>query len=66
MGDDRQPLSVDVREIRDLGSSVGVSFDIDALRELGYVDDDGEIEENVPVRQRIDQDGRIELQPLSE
>jgi Holliday junction resolvase RusA-like endonuclease len=61
---DSQPdkiLSVDCRSIRDLGNSVGQTFDLDALRELGVVDDDGNVIDGVDARQVIYEDGRIEV-----
>lgn len=54
-------LSVDSRPLRDMGNSVGVTFDKKALRELGVVDEDGNAVDDVDARQVINQDGRIEL-----
>lgn len=61
---DNQPdkiLSVDSRPLRDMGNSVGNTFDKDALRKLGAVDDEGEAIDGVDARQVIYEDGRIEI-----
>jgi hypothetical protein len=54
-------LSVDSRPLRDMGNSVGNTFDKSALRELGVVDDEGNAIDGVDARQVIYEDGRIEL-----
>jgi len=63
---DAEVISADVRPIRDLGGCIGQSVDLDALRELGLVDDDGEIVETVHARQRVYSDGRIVIEPVGD
>jgi len=55
-------ISVHSRPIRDIGNAIGQSLDIDALRELGLVDDDGELVEEITARQKIRSDGVVEIQ----
>lgn len=52
-------LSVDCRPIRPVGGAIGMSFDLDALRDLGVVDDEGELVDDIDGRQKITDDGRI-------
>ena len=54
-------LSVDSRPLRDMGNSVGVTFDKDALRKLGVVDGEGNAVDGVDARQIINQNGQIEV-----
>lgn len=54
-------LSVDSRPLRDMGNSVGVTFDKQALRKLGVVDEEGNAVDGVDARQVINQDGSIQL-----
>lgn len=44
-----------------MGNSVGQTFDKEALRELGVIDEDGHAVEDVDTRQIIYEDGRIEI-----
>jgi len=44
-----------------MGNSVGQTFDKEALRELGVIDEDGHAVEDVDARQVIYEDGRIEI-----
>ena len=44
-----------------MGNSVGQTFDKEALRALGVVDDDGHAIEDVDARQVIYEDGTIEI-----
>lgn len=53
-------LSVDCRPIRDVGNAVGISFDVDALRELGVVDQDGDVRD-VEGRVIITSDAQITI-----
>lgn len=39
-----------------------MSFDLDALRELGVVDDDGQLIEEISGRQKITDDGTITIE----
>lgn len=55
-------LSVDSRKIRPVGGAIGTSFDLDALRELGVVDDDGQLVDEISGRQKITDDGKIVIE----
>lgn len=55
-------LSVDSRPVRDIGGAIGQSFDIDGLKKLGVVDENGELKEDIDARQIITSDGRIEIE----
>lgn len=55
-------LSVDSRKIRPVGGAIGTSFDLDALRELGVVDGNGQLIEEISGRQKITDDGRIVIE----
>lgn len=61
-------VSVDSRPLRDVGNGTfGVSIDKDALRELGLVDDDGEISDDVSARQEIRENGEVRIElPVDE
>jgi hypothetical protein len=61
-------VSLDSRPVRDVGNCIGQSFDMKALRELGIVDDDGElVDDELTARQKIHSDGRIVIDlPLDE
>jgi hypothetical protein len=61
-------ISLESRSLRSVGNCIGQSFDLKALRELGLVDDDGElVDENLTARQKIHSDGRIVIDlPLDE
>lgn len=55
-------LSVDSRPIRNIGNAIGQSLDLDALRELGLVDENGELkDEEITARQKISSDGTVEI-----
>ena len=54
-------LSVDCRPLRNMGNSVGNTFDLEALRALGVVDEDGNAVDGVETRQVIYDDGTIEI-----
>lgn len=55
-------ISVECRPIRDIGNAIGQSLDLEALRELELVDDDGElVDEEVTARQKIRDDGVVEI-----
>jgi len=53
-------LSVDCRPLRDVGNAIGMSFDLDALRELGVVDENGE-PQDVEGRVVVTDDGQITI-----
>lgn len=55
-------LSVDTRKLRQLGRSVGMSLDIDALRDLGLVDDDELVSDQITGKQTITADGTVEIE----
>jgi len=55
-------ISVDSRPIRDIGNAIGQSLDRGALRELGLVDDDGDLVDDLEARQKIRSDGVVEIQ----
>lgn len=57
--DSGKVVSAGFRPIRDIGDSYGCSFDIDGLRELGIVDDDGELVKEVNGHQVLHDDGQI-------
>lgn len=54
-------LSVDCRPVRELGNSVGQTFDKDAMRDLGVLNDEGELVDGVEAKQTIYEDGRVEI-----
>jgi hypothetical protein len=54
-------LSVDVRKVRDIGNAIGQSLDLNALRELGIVDENGELTEDITARQIITDDGTVKI-----
>lgn len=59
---DGKALSIGVRPVRDIGGCIGSSIDLDALRDLGIVDDDGELlVDRIPARQTVRDDGTIEI-----
>jgi hypothetical protein len=55
-------LSVDSRPVRELGNSVGQTFDMSAMKKLGVVDDDGNLDGEVEALQTVYSDGRIEIE----
>lgn len=56
-------VSLDSRELRNIGHCVGFSLDIDSLREIGIVDDSGEIvSDNASVRVELYDDGTVVAQ----
>ncbi len=54
-------ISVDSRPVRDIGNAIGCSLDKQALRELGLVDDNGELVDDVRTRQTITDDGKVQF-----
>jgi len=59
----RKIISVDSRPLRDLGNgTVGVSFDKEAARELGLINDDDEIVTESNCREIVYSDGSISIE----
>lgn len=58
--DNPKIISADTRPIRDLGGSYGISFDKDALEELGVIDENGE--PNGSARELVWDNGRAEIE----
>lgn len=60
--DHNEILSVDCRPLTDVGNSIGQTLDKKALRELGVVDADGDVLEDISARQIIYTNGHIDIE----
>lgn len=57
--DGGKTLSVDCRRIRDLGNAYGFSLDKNALKELGVLDEQGNVKPGIFARIEISDNGTV-------
>lgn len=55
-------LSVDSRPLRDIGNAFGFSIDKQALRDLGALDENGNLAADVDGRQVVTDDGTVRFE----